>query len=209
MGSEAAEPHVNLARASDGLVTGTDPVLDDQRRRIVRRAPAARVHGKCEVKDRLTRGRRDPQAKEPAATRVADAREGQTPSVRARRKQPQRCLRADDVELPGCTAMVVPIGWPRGKAGGERHARVSEEARDHELVWALAKRTSRDRSSEPVTLPAAYRVAVVEATGDGPDVQHHRIRGRGFHDAGGELGIPPGEVFGSGEGFNRWRQRIR
>src|SRR5690348_9300314 len=110
MGSEAAEPHVNLARAGDGLLAGTDPVLDDQRRRIVRRAPTARVHGKCEVKDRLTRGRRGPQPKEPAATRVADAREGQTRSVLARPKQPQWCLGADDVELPGCAAMVVPIG---------------------------------------------------------------------------------------------------
>ena len=98
--SQAAQSHLERIRVCDVRSTGDDTILDDQRGGVVIRTPAARVHRSLEVEDRKSRDTGELYAKESASSRVSDARERQPLGVRTGAEQPQRRLRAHDLERP-------------------------------------------------------------------------------------------------------------
>ena len=68
---------LDAAPSNSTSETGDDTILDDQRRGVVIRTPAARVHGSLEMKDRESRDIGKLDAEESASSGVSDARERQ------------------------------------------------------------------------------------------------------------------------------------
>src|SRR6266545_2693235 len=89
VGTEATQPYAQCIGPAQRLLPRPDPVPDHQGRRVVRRATTARVHGQLEVEYRLARDHGQRQTEEPAASRVADAAEGESRGIRAGGEQAQ------------------------------------------------------------------------------------------------------------------------
>src|SRR6266496_4984552 len=124
-GSQAAQPRAQLVGAADGLLPTRDPVLDHQRRRVVGRTRAVRVHRQLEVKNGLARDPGPCQTKKPTASRVTDTRESQPRGVGAGVEQPQGRLRTDHAQPPGRATGVVPIADRKSTRLNSSHVEIS------------------------------------------------------------------------------------
>ena len=210
---ETAQPHPQFCGTGNGLPAGLDPILDDQRRRIVGRRRAARAHRQLKVEHRVTRDRGEGQAEEPAASRIAQSSKGELRRVLGGAEQPQRRLRVDDIDPPGRPPVVVPVRWLLRQAVGEGEHRISAEQRDHVLVrapcpTALAQGRRRNGGGIHVTARGMHREATVDATGRGADEELGGIGGSAVDDPGPELDVPPRHTLGRGERLHRRRQRV-
>jgi hypothetical protein len=75
--AQATQSHLERIRVGDVRATGDDTILDDQRRGVVIRTPAARVDRSFEMKNRESGDIGKLDAEESASPGVSDARERQ------------------------------------------------------------------------------------------------------------------------------------
>src|SRR5207249_4465750 len=99
--AEAAQPYVQCDGAGDGLLAGLDPVLDHQRRRVVGRAPTARIDRQLEVEHRLARDLGARHAEPATPPGIADA--GGVPCTTRTRNSAGRSARYSGA-ASGCAA---------------------------------------------------------------------------------------------------------